>query len=314
MVLSGLAVLMVSLGLFFYFAKTSDKNILSPLPSSLSILQNKQVSSLDLFIPSLNIIENFIKGNRPPQISAKSAIVYDLTTEKVLYQKNPKERLPIASLTKVMTAIVALQNKKQDDTYFVKKSDLVGEDSMGLTPGESLTLEDLLYGLILHSGNDAAEVLASNYRGGRLEFISAMNQKAASYGLKDTSFTNPTGLEGDGSQYSTAYDLLVISKHALEYDSLKKVFKTFDYNIGYSPSHKAFFMENETNLLASYPGVKGIKTGYTPEAGLCLITYLDYHGHKIIGVILGSSNRRVEMKDLLDYSLKKEGISPPKHS
>ena len=240
-------------------------------------------------------------------------MVYDLTTGKVLYQKNPTERLPIASLTKVMTAILGEENKKSDDQYQVNQKDLVGEDSMGLVSGESLSLNDLLYGLVLHSGNDAAETIATNYPSGRTAFIKAMNQKAQSYGLMDTHYTNPTGLEGDGDQYSTSYDLLVIAEHTFQFPDLLQVFKTFDYTIPATVTHQEYDLENETNLISSYPGVEGIKDGYTPEAGLCLITYLNFDNHKIIAVILGSDDRRQEMKDLLDYSLKEEGITPPNH-
>ena len=220
----------------------------------------------------------------------------------------------MASLTKIMTAIVAIENRKEDDRYIVKESDLVGENSMGLSSGEVLTLEELLYGLILPSGNDAAEVLASSYPGGRNAFISAMNDKASSLGLTNTSFTNPTGLEGDGKQYSTAYDLLVITRFGLKnFPLFREVVSTVEKEILGNSYHKYFYLYNETNLLTSYPGVRGVKTGYTPEAGLCLVTYLDYEGHEILGVLLGSQNRRQEMKDLLDSSLKLQGVEPPLH-
>ena len=213
-----------------------------------------------------------------------------------------------------MTAIIALENKKTDDKYLVTKDNLVGENSMGLSEGEVLSLKELLYGLILVSGNDAAETFATNFKGGRTAFIKAMNDKAKTLSLSDTNFTNPSGLEGDGNQYTTAYDLIVITEYALaKFPLFRQVVSTFSYTIEQTNTHKAFLLENETNLLTSYPGVKGVKDGYTPEAGLCLITYLDYEEHKIIGVILGSNNRRQEMKDLLDYSLKSIDIIPPKH-
>lgn len=302
---------------FIYFllapqAAEQKHSIVSPVPSFLSILENKEVSSLTFFIPSL---QNLLSAKfSKPQVSASSVLVYDLTSEKVLYEKNPKTKLPIASLTKIMTAIVALEHPLKNDEYFVTESDLVGEDSMGLEAGEVLSLKELLYGLILHSGNDAAEVLAGNFSGGRVSFIKAMNQKAKSLGLLDTHFTNPTGLEGDGNQYSTPFDLVVITTFALEkFPLFSEVVKTFNENILATDKHKAYFLENETNLISSYPGVKGVKTGYTPEAGLCLVTYLDYGGHKIIAVMLNSQNRRQEMKDLLDYSLKSLGVTPPEH-
>lgn len=310
-----LIVLSLSLALSFIFFRSVrvSHELKSPLPSFLSLKDNSQVSSLDVWIPAISVFGSFIKGNSAPDVSASSALVYDLTEKEVLYQKSAKSRLPMASLSKIMTAIIAIENE-ENDLYEVKREHLVGENSMGLTPGESLTLGELLHGLILNSGNDAAEVLAGNFPGGRGKFIEAMNDKAKSLGLKDTNFTNPTGLEGDGDQYTTAYDLLVISEYAIRnFEIFRKVAGTFEYEIPYNEYHKTFFLQNETNLISSYPGVKGIKDGYTPEAGLCLVTYLSYGGHEIIGIILGSSDRRQEMKGLLDYSLKQQGVTPPEH-
>lgn len=288
------------------------QKIVSPIPNFLNLIINRQVSGLNIWLPSLNDKNDSKLTN--PEVTAESALLYDLTTKRVLYEKNPKKRLPMASLTKIATAIIALENKKQDDKYVVGAQDLVGEDEMGLTEGETMSLSDLLYGLILHSGNDAAETLASAYPSGRNGFIKAMNDKVKTLGLSDTNFTNPTGLEGDGRQYSTAYDLLVMTNYALSnFPTFNTVVSTFDYHIPYTNEHKEFYLENETNLLTSYPGVKGVKTGYTPEAGLCLITYLDYNGHKIIGVLLGSDNRIKDMKELLDYGLKSQGVNPPPH-
>lgn len=289
--------------------KTSGKTApISPLPDFLTYFKNKEVTGISLWLPKLG------EQKTSFELTAKSALAYDLTSNKVLYSKNPNERLPMASLTKIMTSIIALENKKIDDKYLVHKDDLIGEDSMGLSKGEILSLEELLYGLILHSGNDAAETIASNFLGGREKFINAMNEKTKSLGLKNTNFTNPTGLEGDGNQYTTAYDLLIISKYAVSnFPELLKITSAFNYNIYASNTHKAFYLENETNLISSYPGVEGLKTGYTPEAGLCLVTYLNFDNHKIIGILLGSNNRRQEMKDLLDFSLKSQEITPPRH-
>lgn len=301
------------LGALIFIYKQFFKNeelVVSPLPSSLTIFANNQVSTLNLWTPFFEMFGE--DKNKEPFVSAKSALVYDLTSEKVLFSKNSERKLPMASLTKIMTAIVAIESAK-DDEYLVSQEDLVGENSMGLAEGEKLTLKELLYGLILTSGNDAAETLASNFPGGREKFIEAMNNKSKAMGLKNTKFTNPTGFEGDGNQYTTAKDLLVITNYALQSPIFKEVVRTFIHEIPYSENHKAFYLENETNLISSYPGVFGVKDGYTPEAGLCLVTYLDYKGHKIIGIILGSDNRRQEMKDLLDYSLKVQGINPPPH-
>lgn len=284
---------------------------LSPLPDFLTMMKNKQVATQTLFLPTID------KDNPQfglPQIHAKTFLSYDLTTNKVLLERNPKEKHPMASLTKIMTAIIGYENKLSSDRYIVTKEALVGEDSMGLTEGETLTFNELLYGLMLQSGNDAAEVIARNYPYGRNSFVVAMNDKAKALGLKDTNFTNPTGLQGDGDQHTTVYDLLVVTKYAMEnVPGLAQTVATYEHHIPENDLHKQFDLYNETNLLTTYPGVKGIKTGYTPEAGLCLATYLDYQGHQIIAILLGSDDRKTDMKYILDLSLKNIGIEPPKH-
>ncbi|PIP74730.1 MAG: hypothetical protein COW87_02245 [Candidatus Levybacteria bacterium CG22_combo_CG10-13_8_21_14_all_35_11] len=309
----GIAIFSISI-LFFWmgiFSFNEKYSLISPLPNFLTVTKNSQTSTLDIW--EVNIDDKVPEFN-PPTITAASALVYDLTSKKVTYSKNPKKRLPFASLTKIMTSVIALENKKNDDKYVVRKVHLVGEDSMGIKAGEKFSLEELLYGLLLHSGNDAAEVIAGNFPHKRESFVKAMNNKAKALGIEDTNFTNPTGLEGDGAQYSTAYDLLIMTNFALSgFPLFEEIVKTPKYKINKTATHAEYLLENETNLLTTYPGVKGVKTGYTTEAGLCLVTYLDYNGHKIIAVLLNSINRRDEMKQLLDYSLKMQAIVPPPH-
>lgn len=296
---------------YFFEIKNRGKDSISPLPDFLTLSKNSQVRFLDLWSPIFGKTEAVLGAH---DITAKSALVYDLTNNKTVYEKSPSIKLPMASLTKIMTAVIAIENKKSDNRYVVTEADLVGENSMGLTAGEVLGLDELLYGLMLPSGNDASEVIANHFPTGRRGFIDAMNQKAKSLGLRDTNFTNPSGLQGDGEQYTTAHNLLVITRYALEnYPQFAKVVSTAEHSIPADGSHKSYDLYNETNLLTTYDGVKGVKTGYTDEAGLCLVTYLDYKGHKIIGIILNSENRRGEMKDLLDYTLNSYGITPPKY-
>ena len=308
-------IIILAVSYFGYrFISGENNSIISPLPKFLTSFSNRQVSTLDVWTPVFQGIGSYIHGDKKEavlQVTARSVLIYDLTGNKVIFDKNSNSKVPIASLTKIMTAIISLENPKKDNKYLVRKEDLVGEDSVGFSEGEVLSLNDLLYGLILHSGNDAAEVLANNFYDGRAGFIKAMNDKAKALGLKNTNFTNPSGLEGDGHQYSTARDLLVITRYALLNPTFSKIAATADYTIPKTSTHGEYYMENETNLLTTYPGVKGVKTGYTPEAGFCLITYLDYGEHKIIGILLGSENRRQEMRELLDYSLKTLGIKPP---
>lgn len=305
---------LVFLGYFLIVPQNSDKtSYLSPIPDFLTLASNKQVTLLDFWTP---FVEQFQSNSHEiPDYTARSLLMYDLTTNKTLFEYKSTTRVPMASLTKIMTAIIALENQRSDNRYLVSNVALVGEDSMGLSAGEKLAFEDLLYGLMLPSGNDAAEVLAYNSPlGGRTAFIQAMNDKAKALGLVDTRFSNPSGLQGDGRQYTTASDLLVITKYALDnFPLFARVVSTYEYDISATDQHKQYQLFNETNLLTSYPGVKGVKTGYTPEAGLCLVTLLDYSEHRIIGIILNSENRREEMKMFLDYSLRQLGITPPLH-
>ncbi|HSW88498.1 MAG TPA: D-alanyl-D-alanine carboxypeptidase family protein [Candidatus Saccharimonadales bacterium] len=309
---AGVGLLLWFFGIIPQFqVQASQERIASPLPSFLDMTRNNQVTTLTYWLPTNIPSDN---GSAITNISAKSALAYDISTEKFLYIKNINQHVPMASLTKIMTATIALEHPKPDDEYVVHGRDLVGEDSMGLEPGEKLSLEELLYGIFLHSGNDAAEVLADNVGDGRNEFIANMNDKIKTLGLNDTHFTNPTGLEGDGDQYTTAYDLLVITRYGLtNFPLFAKTSSAVNISIPQTATHKAYYMDNETNLLTSYPGVDGVKTGYTPEAGYCLVTDLKYGGHHIIAVILGSDNRRDEMKRILDYSLTSLGTPPPHH-
>ncbi len=303
-------IVLAAFGYFYGFDLTKSINIQSPIPDFLMLTKNDQVTLLDFWSPVVQQIHG--DTGDLTDLTAQSVLMYDLTDNKILYEKDPTIRRPMASLTKIMTAIIALDNKKPDDEYVVTSDDIVGQDSMGVSKGETYDFQDLLYGLLLPSGNDAAEVFAHNYPSGKAGFVKAMNDKAKALGMLNTSYSNPSGLQGDGVQYTTAYDLLIATKYALEqYPQFSQAVATATYDILETNHHKALSLANETNLLTTYPGVKGVKTGYTPEAGLCLVTYLDYGGHKIIGIILNSQNRRGEMKELLDYSLKTVEITPP---
>ncbi len=307
--------LSITVGMCYYFNVDFIQkiHINSPIPDFLMLSNNNQVNLLELWSPVTTVVHG--DTGSLPDLTAESILMYDLTENKILYEKDPEVKHPMASLTKIMTAVIAIENQKWDDKYTVTKDDIVGEDSMGVSPGEVYDFSDILHGLLLPSGNDAAEVFAHNYQYGRVGFVNAMNNKAKALGMLNTHYTNPSGLQGDGDQYTTAYDLLILTRYALEqYPEFADTVATSTYTIPQTGTHKELDLANETNLLATYPGVKGVKTGYTPEAGLCLVTYLDYGGHKIIGIILNSQNRRGEMKDLLDYSLKTVGVTPPPYT
>lgn len=297
---------------YFYYKDSPQKfSITSPLPNLLTKVLPQARGVENAWNPNPKVLGSSIKK---PDIVASSIAAYDLTTNQYLISQDVGKRLPIASLTKIMTATIALENMElNQDVKIGQKAATIGEDSMGLTHGEKLTLHDLLYGLMLNSGNDAAEAIAAASPFGRDNFVYLMNKKAEELGLSDTHFTNPTGLQGDGNQYSTAKDLIVMTRYALQNPTFAEIVSTYEHDIAQTNEHKAYTIYNETNLLTSYPGVKGVKTGFTDESGYSLVTYLEYDSHKIIAILLNASDRRQEMKDLLDYSLKSEGIKPPPH-
>lgn len=243
-----------------------------------------------------------------PFVSAKSAIFVDTKSGEVLYAKNIHDPLPVASLVKVMTVLVALENKSMDSIYHISQNAAQMEpDKMLLIAGEDLSLKELLYGIFLVSANDAAEAIAEGTTGDRSEFIAMMNAKALQLGMKDTYFANPTGLDEDTkNSYSSAYDLAILTRYLVRnYPQVVDISSTYHIYLPITETHQDYDMYSGINLLTTYPGVVGFKTGYTPEAGLTLITLARKNGQEIIGVLLGSEYRRDEAKELLDYSFGK---------
>ena len=302
----------------FTFLTPKPESFASPVSGGQVLGAQFFFYSTNLWKPNIELIKE--SSLSPPQINAKSALVVDLTTNEVLYAKNSKEKLPVASTVKILTAVVALEHLKPSKVLTVSETaSKVGEDFMGLTPDEKLTLEELLYGLLLPSGNDAAAAIAEGVAGSVSRFVDLMNTKAQILGAVDSKFVNPSGLEGDGEHYSTAADLAIISKYAWEnFAEFRRIVGTKYHEIAYAagtesagdytPEHKYFYLENQTNLLGTYPGVKGIKPGFTPEAGLCLVTLAENGGHQILGVVLGATDRRGDMEKLLNYSFAAQGV------
>ena len=245
-----------------------------------------------------------------PKISAKAALFIETKDGKVLFSKNPNLKLPIASLVKVMTALIALEHKNLNDKFVVSQRAADMEpDKMLLIAGERLTLKELLYGIFLISANDAAEVLAEGTTGDRGEFLKLMNEKSKQLGMNSSLFVNPTGLDEDsGNSYSTAYDLALLTRYSVRnYPEVVDISKTEHIYFPITQEHQDYDMYSGINLLTTYPGVVGFKTGYTPEAGYTLITLARQNGHEVIGVLLNSDYRRDEAKELLDHSFRKLG-------
>ncbi len=252
----------------------------------------------------------YISGNTF-DISSRHSFAVDLANNRVLFSKDAHQRVPVASLVKIMTGVVALEHASPDKEIIVsEKAADTGENSMGLSSGEVYSLKELLYGLILNSGNDAAIAIAEGVSGSEENFVAWMNFKANELGLKDTKFVDPNGLNlKDENYYSSAYDLAVITKYSLDnFELLREIYKTFSMEFYETDKHKYIYLENQTNLLTTYPGVKGIKTGYTDESGWGLITYAENGDAKILGVILDAVNRKYDGILLLDYCFGKEGI------
>ncbi len=240
---------------------------------------------------------------RPAAIdtSAASAVLMDAVTGVILYAENKDEKRGIASTTKIMTALVILEEcelravvKTESEAVTVEGS------SMGLKAGDTLTVKELLYGLLLVSGNDAANVLAYYAAGGLDAFAEMMNKKAAEIGMKNSHFTNPSGLSDD-AHYSTAYDMALLTNVALKHPVFSEIVKTYSITLEYGVPASKHTLVNHNRLLKSYSGTIGVKTGYTIASGRCLVTAAVRNGCTLIAVTLGDGNDWQDHKNLYNY-------------
>lgn len=241
------------------------------------------------------------KGMSSPQLSAKAALVKDLETDTILFQKDASIPLPIASTTKIMTALVASEYFQPNTPLKVKDGAEISGAKVGLFRGEDLSFRSLLYGMLLNSGNDAAFAIAENYPGGVLGFVSAMNKKASLLNLQNTHFDNPAGFDSP-KHYSSASDLIKITQEALKNTQLTRIFATKETNIVSLDKKYNHQLSNLNKLLLSVRGVLGVKTGYTQEAKENLVTYVNREGKKIVTVVLGSDERFGESTRLIEWT------------
>lgn len=239
-------------------------------------------------------------GNSPPPVlSAQSALAVDVDSGIFLYQKNPEAKHPPASTTKIITALVALDYFDLDQEVEVGKV-LVDGQKMRLLPGERIKVRDLIAGLLIYSANDAAEVLAANFPGGRDSFIAAMNSKAQQLHLSQSFFTNPTGLDGEG-QVTSARDLVRASIVAMKNPFFRKVVSTKEVDVLGSDGKFVHKLVNINKLLGEVNGVLGIKTGWTENARENLVTYIQRDNKNVIIVVLGSEDRFEETRQIIDW-------------
>ena len=217
---------------------------------------------------------------------ALAAIVVEESTGRVLYAHNEKMQLPMASTTKIMTALLALENCSMDEGVTAGENAFgVPGTSIYLEKGEGLTMEQMLYGLMLSSGNDAAVAIAEHIAGSVDAFCEMMNERAREIGCENTHFVTPHGLPAN-DHYTTAYDLAMISREAMQNDTFRTIVSTQRATIPWVSRGYDRVLNNKNRLLSSYPGALGIKTGYTKAAGRCLSFAAERDGMTLIGVVL----------------------------
>ena len=236
-----------------------------------------------------------------PSLSAKSAILMEAESGAVVCEKNAHTRLPMASTTKIMTALVALELAAPDAVITVDGCAVGTEgSSIYLCEGEKLTLEELLYALMLESANDAAVAIAVGISGSEEAFVDAMNEKATSLGLSDTHFANPHGLDAE-AHYTTAYELARIAQAALQIPLLKAIVSTRKIAIPHQDTDGVRLLVNHNKMLRLYDGCIGMKTGYTQKSGRCLVSAAERDGVTLIAVTIDSPDDWNDHTKLLDY-------------
>lgn len=283
--------------LAFVFVSTSAMAISGQIPPVQQFISSL-VHQSNVFPPNPVLASS----SSYPILSAQGALAVDLDSGVNLYEKSPDARLLPASTTKIVTALVALDSYSPDQVLTVGKINVVGQ-KMRLYPGEKMTFENLLYGLLVYSANDAALTLAGNYPGGYDAFITAMNQKAVSLSMTNSHFDNPVGLDTD-AQRSTARDLIRASEVAMRNTEFAKVVGTKQVTVTDVTGKNLYNLKNINELLGVVPGIMGVKTGWTENARENLVTYLERDGHKVTIAVLGSQDRFGETKELIDWIFK----------
>lgn len=240
---------------------------------------------------------------------ARSAILIERDTGAILYEKNAHEPLPPASMTKIMTMLLIMEAIDQGKLKLderVRASEYaasMGGSQIFLEPGEEMTVDDLLKGIAIGSGNDASVALAERIAGSEEAFVHMMNEKARKLGLKHTAFENTTGLPAK-NHYSTAYDMAVMAKELLKYDLITKYTGTYEDYLREN-TDKKFWLVNTNRLVKFYPGVDGLKTGYTSEAKYCLTATAKKGNMRVIAVVFGAPTpkaRNAQITKMLDYA------------
>lgn len=245
-------------------------------------------------------------ASAPPAVTSPSAIVIEEQSGRVLYERNAYIRRPMASTTKIMTALIVLERLSLETPVLVSpEAAKTGEPSPWLRAGDILTVEQLLYALMLRSSNAAAVALAEACCGDTRTFVAEMNRKGAELGLKDTHFMNPHGLDQEG-HYSTAADLATLARHAMQNEIFRKLASTKEYVLELPGRDNPIVFKNTNKLLQTVDWVDGVKTGLTPKAEQCLVGSGTRNGVRVISVVLGQPSSAVcwdESRALLEFGL-----------
>ena len=240
-----------------------------------------------------------------PTINSRAAIIYDRLSGSVLYGKAENEKRKMASTTKIMTAIIVIENSNLNDIVTIsQKAAGTGGSRLGLHVNDKISIRDLLYGLLLCSGNDSAVALAETIGGSVEEFANLMNQKAISLGLNSTHFVTPHGLDND-DHYTTAYELALITDYALKNDIFCNLVGSKTHTILINNQPKT--LSNTNELLGNLNGVYGVKTGFTNGANRCLVTSIKRDNMDLICIVLGADTKKDRTKDsitLIEYAFK----------
>ena len=272
------------------------ENIIGNNVSGSNEILSEEDELVDLGEIQKEIIETSVE---PDEISLDSriALIYDRASGRILYEKNGNKQTPMASTTKIMTAIVVLENANLTDVVTISsKAAGIGGSRLGLKKNDKITVNDLLYGLMLRSGNDAAIALAIHVGGSVEGFAEMMNNKAKELGLVNSHFVVPHGLDNDG-HYTTAYELAKIADYALNIDKFKEIVSTRNTTIYINGYAKA--INNTNQLLGSVSGVYGVKTGFTNGAGRCLVTACKRDDLDVITVIIGANTTKQRTSDTI---------------
>lgn len=232
--------------------------------------------------------------------NSAAACVIEMQTGEIVYEKNSVERLPMASTTKVMTCITALENCDMWETATVSANAANTEGSAAyIEEGNEISVVDLLYGLMLNSGNDAAVAIAEHVSGSVEGFVELMNAKAQEIGVGNTHFTNPNGLPDD-DHYTTAYDLAMITRYAMQNQTFREIVSTVDFGALIVNTGDVLPFHNHNKLLGDYDGCIGVKTGYTDKAGRCFVSAAERDGLSFVAVTLNDNDDWQDHKDMLD--------------